>query len=87
MAEVVESEYEIHCKAYGDLVEVVESKYEIHGKACDSVVEVVESHDEVHSMAVEDEVSELSDVKDVGGAEAKQGRVLEVVALAPVDTK
>ena len=49
------------------------------------MVEVVESHDEVHSKA--SEVNELRDVKDVDGAEAKQGRVLEVVALAPVDTK
>ena len=69
------------------LVKVVESEYEIHGKACDSVVEVVESHDEVHGMAVEDEVNELRDVKDVGDAEAKQGRVSEAIALAPVYTK
>ena len=51
-----------------------------------SVVEVVKSHDEVHSMAVEVEVNELN-VKDVGDVEAKQGRVLEVVALAPADTE
>ena len=69
------------------LVKVAESEYEIHGKACDSVVKVVEPDDEVHSMAVEVEGNELSDVKDVGGAEVKQGRVLEVVALAPVDTE
>ena len=87
LAEVVESKHEIHGKACvcDDLVKVVESEYEIHGKACDNVVEVVESHDEVHSKA--SEVNELRDVKDVDGAEAKQGRVLEVVALAPVDTK
>ena len=42
----------------------------------------MESHDEVHSMAVE--VNESSDVKDVCG-EAKQGRMLEVIVLAPVD--
>ena len=47
----------------------------------------MESHDEVHSMAVEVEVNELSDVKDVDGAEAKQGKVLEVVALAHVHTE
>ena len=89
LAEVVESKHEIHGKACecDDLVKVVESKYDIHGKACDNVVEVLESHDEVHSMAVEVEVNELSDVKDVDDAKAKQGRVLEVVALAPVDTE
>ena len=38
-------------------------------------------------MVVEIEVNELSDVKDVGGAEAKQGRVSEIVALAPTDTE
>ena len=82
LAKVVESEYEIHGKACDDLVKVVESEYEIHGKACDNVVKVVESNDEVHSMA--SKVNELSDVKDVGGTEAKQERVLEFIALAPV---
>ena len=67
------------------MVKVVDLEYEIHGKACVIVVKVVKSHDEVHSNA--SEVNELSDAKDVDGAEAKQGRVLEVVALAPVDTK
>ena len=43
---------------------------------------IVESRDEVHSMA--SKVNELSDVKDVGGTEAKQERVLEFIALAPV---
>ena len=33
------------------------------------------------------EVNTLSDVKDVGGTEAKQARVLEVVVLAPVDNE
>ena len=37
-------------------------------------------------MAVEIEVNKLSDVKDVGGTEAKQGRVSDVVTLAPVNT-
>ena len=43
LAEVVESEYDIHGKARecDDLVEVVESEYEIHVWACDSVVEVI----------------------------------------------
>ena len=85
LVKMVESEYEIRGKACDDLVKVVESEYEIHGNASENVIEVVESHDEVHSMA--SGVNELSDVKDVGGAEAKQGRVLEVVALASVDTK
>ena len=61
------------------------STYETHGKACDNVVEIVKSHYEVNSKA--SEVNELSDVKDVYGAKAKQGKVLEVVALAPVDTE
>ena len=88
LVKVLESEYEIHGKACDGFVEVVESEYEIYGKACDNVVEVLESHDEVHSMAIEVEVkNELSDVTDVGGAKAKQGRVSEVVALAPVDTE
>ena len=85
LVKVVESKYEIHSKTYNDLVKVVESEYEIHGKACDNVVKVVESRNEVHSMA--SEVNELSDVKDVDHAEDKQGRVLEVIALAPVDTE
>ena len=84
---LAEFEHEIHDKACDDLVKVVKSEYKIHDKARDNVVEVVESHDEVHSMAVEVKVNELSDVKDVGGAEAKQGRVLKVVALAPEDTE
>ena len=89
LAKVVESEYEIHGKARecDDLVKVVESKYEIHGKTYDNMIEVVEFHDEIHSIAVEVEVNELSDVKVVGDAETKKGRVLEVVALAPVDTE
>ena len=38
-------------------------------------------------MAVEIKVNELSDVKDVCGAEAKQGRVSEVVAFDSADTE
>ena len=55
LAEVMESEYEIHskaCKCDG-LAKVVESEYKIHGKACDDLVKVVESEYKIHGMACE----------------------------------
>ena len=83
LAKVVESGYEIHSKACNDVVKIVESEYEIHGKASDNdVVKVGGSKSEIHSMA--SEVNELSDIEDVGGTEAKQGRVSKVNALASV---
>ena len=96
---IVDSEYEIHSKAGNNMVKVLESEYEIHSKAGDNVVKVVESNDEIHSKASDaikageskyelcsmaSEVNELSDVKDVGGTKAKQGRVSEVIVLASV---
>ena len=82
LAKVVESDYEIHGKACDDLVKVVESDYEIHSKACDNMVKVGGSKSEIHSMA--SEVNKLSDIKDVGGTESKQGRVSKVIALDSV---
>ena len=81
MVNVVKPKYEIHNKAGDNVVKVVGSIDEIQSKASD-VIKVGESKSEIRSMA--SEVNELSDIKDVGGTESKQGRVSKVIALDSV---